>query len=262
MPRESYQLSVKNLFLTYPQVQKHYGAFFDKDLCLSEFREFLEQVQTNNLKPAEVSLCVEEYPTEPNKYHVHALLTYPKVLTHNLNHFKFQSIGCHNKKISHGRANLKRIVDYFKKDGCYYQGHEWGRIGSADKMDWDAVINAPTRTVAEKLLREKQPKLYIQSYSNVQNFLSGCFEGSNDVYEPPSGLGTFTLPTPLSEWMEDEFVKVRGSSSSRCSFFLIIDRTALQRPSITRQLPLVSVYLGLEESKVSFFIDNCFDFSI
>jgi len=213
MPRNNqpYQLTVKNLYLTYPQVQRHYGLFFDKDLCLEEFKLFLENCQTNRCKPVEVSLCVEEYPTDPEHWHVHALLTFPKVLTHNLNTFNFtETTTCHRTELSStSRANLKKIVEYFKKDGCFNIGHHWSTREEKVNMDWGSVINAPNRTVAEDILRKEQPKLYIQSYSNVQSFLSGCFEGSNDVYEQPTGIGAFTIPVNLSEWMEEELVKVR-----------------------------------------------------
>lgn len=199
---QAFQRKSKNLFLTFQNLQEHFDT---REEALEAYKEALALVETSGIPCVSLSLCVEFYPSRPDDFHAHALLSWDSSLTHNLNHFKVLGVYPDSKSVSAGRKSLERIVEYFKKDGVFDLGHSF----DATRTDlWREVVSASSRNEAYELIKKSFPDKFVCSYNSVRAFLDGEFRAERTPYTPVAGLGEFILPEPIDEWIQSEFSKV------------------------------------------------------
>lgn len=204
MPRP-FQRKAKNLFLTFPNIHTVFVAPFDNESACAELEVHLSTLETAGLKPTSVSVAVEAYPGEPERFHCHCLLSWDSSLTHNLNLFKFRDIGCHSEPVSRGVDSLKRLVKYLEKDGCFITGHTFE--DSAKKLDWTGALSCTTKAEARTWIQTNAPRNYVLSHGQINQFLDRHYAGSNTEFIP-NPEWSFSLPDSLQEWLDTEFPKV------------------------------------------------------
>lgn len=204
MPRINPFVKKKNFYLTYHKLEEHFT-------CRETAKEYFITYFTTDTftpTPAAFTVGVEDYPTTTG-FHCHILLEYHSSVSINRNLFTVLEHVPYFESCSHGSASITRVREYCLKGDITWTN--WVQEES-DSDPWGDVITCHTRDEAQHLIQRRFPRVYVQSYGNVQSFLNGHFSGTNLPYEPPSSFTPPVIPLPsgsvIETWLVEEFPKV------------------------------------------------------
>lgn len=209
MPTKDFTTKSKHLFLTYASVDKHYSGRND---ALEGFKEYLE-LSDSPWTPTEVSYCVEYYPEDVIRFHLHALITFSQPLYHNIT--KYWS-WCHIQprcdKVSCSKKSIEQLVKYLgkgngspsePKDSCVTIGHILEDTGPT----WATVLACPDRESAIKLIKTNFAKQYFSSFGNIMAAIDANFYVRAEPYVS-NPEWEFHLPEPIVAWTENDLLSV------------------------------------------------------
>lgn len=203
-----FRVKAYNLFLTWQNLQL---VTESRESCAQELRDFLEELEE---PPSFITLCVEPYPTNPDNYHAHALITFDtNTVQRRLSLFWFKGVNCHYRRVSVGAENIRKIVEYCSKGSGTVANPEGfvGFIGHTileRKASYAGALTCGSREEARAFIALNFPRDYVCLYRQIQSFLDAHYRGSTSEYTCPVNQAPFILPEPLSDWSRDELPKV------------------------------------------------------
>lgn len=214
----------KILFLTWANVSDHFAT---RELALAEFG-LLTWNRTASHCPDLVSFCVEFYPTEPTKFHIHGYFTYSVSYQHNITaHFNFQGIPAIYKRVSASLVSRKNLVKYLAKgsgtvntprDVCAQIVHTFE--DEEIKASFKEALQCASKVEAEEYIKNNLTDKWFTCHNSIRNCLDYSFHGVLSDYTTPQGY-VFTPPQPIVEWTETSFLQVIFIKSWHCYFDFI-----------------------------------------
>ncbi|WAB58488.1 replication associated protein [Cajanus scarabaeoides yellow mosaic virus] len=201
MPSASrFNINAKNYFLTYPR-------------CPLTKEEALEQLLSLNtpVNKKFIRVCRELH--EDGIPHLHALLQFEgKFQTRNQRFFDLvsQTRSAHYHPNIQAAKSASDVKQYVEKDGEFIDHGTFqvdGRSARGGKQSandaYAEAINAPSKSEALDILKEKAPKDYVLQFHNLNCNLDRIFIPPSPIYVNPFRLDSFNnVPLGLRSWAE------------------------------------------------------------
>nr|AOT83425.1 replication-associated protein [Sida angular mosaic virus] len=207
-PPKRFRLQSKNIFLTYPQ-------------CSLSKEEALSQLQNLHLPSNKKFIKVARELHDDGQPHPHILLQLEgkvHITNNRLFDLVSPSRSAHFHPNIQGAKSSSDVKSYVEKDGDTI---EWGefqidgrsaRGGQQTANDAAAeALNAPSKEVAMKIIKEKLPEKFLFQFHNPSSNLNRIFKKAPEPWVPPFQLSSFTnVPEEMQEWADEYF----GSSAA------------------------------------------------
>nr|DAV60392.1 MAG TPA: Rep protein [Geminiviridae sp.] len=218
MPRNpnSFRISAKNIFLTYPQC----------DIPKDEAIEMLQHLNWSIVKPTYIRVAREEH--SDGFPHLHCLIQLSGKC--NIKDARFFDLA-HPRRSASFHPNVQAAKDanavknYITKEGDYCESGKY-KVSGGTKSSKDDVyhnaINAGSAGEALDIIKAGDPKTFIVNYHNIKANIERLFHQPPETWACPFPLSSFTLvPEELQEWADDYFGRDAAARPVRARSIII-----------------------------------------
>lgn len=145
---------------------------------------------------------------EDGNLHRHALVHFSKVVQLGSTVFDFQTRHPNVKTVGRKKSDWDNVETYVKKDGTFV---EWGMPRHTSNI-WAQVATSSSREEAEELLLSEKPRDFVINARNIDYFLDKKFPIKSTSFFTPRPIDSFTIPDPLTDWLNSNFWYVGRSA--------------------------------------------------
>nr|AIQ86071.1 AC1 [Squash leaf curl virus]AIQ86172.1 AC1 [Squash leaf curl virus]AIQ86256.1 AC1 [Squash leaf curl virus]AIQ86276.1 AC1 [Squash leaf curl virus]AIQ86381.1 AC1 [Squash leaf curl virus] len=202
MPRNpnSFRLTARNLFLTYPRC----------DVPKEEVLEMLLHLSWSVVKPNYIRVAREEH--SDGSPHLHCLIQLSG--KSNIKDAGFFDL-THPRRSARFHPNIQAAKDtnavknYITKEGDYCESGQY-KVSGGSKSNKDDVyhnaVNAGSAGEALEIIKAGDPKTFIVNYHNLLANVERLFQKPPEPWVPPFEISSFTsVPEELQDWADDYF---------------------------------------------------------
>nr|AYP31132.1 AC1 [Squash leaf curl virus] len=202
MPRNpnSFRLTARNIFLTYPRC----------DVPKEEVLEMLLHLSTRNFTSRFARVAKEKL--FGGSRHLHCLIQFfGKSNFKGGGFFGLPPPGRFarfppNFQVAKG---TKAVKNYFPKEGDYWESGQY-KVSGGSKSNKDDVyhnaVNAGSAGEALEIIKAGDPKTFIVNYHNLLANVERLFQKPPEPWVPPFEISSFTsVPEELQDWADDYF---------------------------------------------------------
>nr|AIQ85890.1 AC1 [Squash leaf curl virus] len=202
MPRNpnSFRLTARNIFLTYPRC----------DVPKEEVLEMLLHLSWSVVKPNYIRVAREEH--SDGSPHLHCLIQLSG--KSNIKDAGFFDV-THPRRSARFHPNIQAAKDtnavknYITKEGDYCESGQY-KVSGGSKSNKDDVyhnaVNAGSAGEALEIIKAGDPKTFIVNYHNLLANVERLFQKPPEPWVPPFEISSFTsVPEELQDWADDYF---------------------------------------------------------